>query len=330
VTAKHADRKIVLQGIDLLLTYRCSGECKICTYHCSPGAGGLLDSATAVQALAEAARHPLRWVMLFGGEPFLTYSLLLELARASRRLTGASVSVFTNAFWATSPSRALALLKPLVDSGVNRLYLSLDSYHADYVSPGKVATAALAAGLLGLEVAVDAKLPPGLSVDDVDDPAVRQTRIIIDEFKRKTGLPVAAEPFRGTGRAAGLCGCPAEDLSVCRLPSYLGDSLAAPLGVEIHPGGEVCLCAGLSLGNLESRSLGDILSSYDPDRHPVIGPLLRGGPGALLEMAVDRGRLEPGVLSSPMTRCRACYVARAALQCEFPEVLQPSHCYGTG
>jgi pyruvate-formate lyase-activating enzyme len=297
----------------------------MCTYHCSPWSGGLLNSKVAVQALAEAARHPLRYVMLFGGEPFLTYNLLLELTHESKRLTDAPVTVFTNAFWATSRRRALALLKPLADAGTSRLYLSLDSYHADYVSPGRVATAALMADHLGLEVFTDAAIPPGLSAGN---PEARRTRAIIRKFERKTGIRVIEKPFTSTGRAAALPDGPPEDLSICRLPDYLGCSLAAPRGVELHPGGEVCLCSGISLGNLENLSLGEILASYDPECHPVLGPLLHGGPGALLKMAVDRGRLEPGVLRSPTSRCRACYIARSALRPDFPEALRPAQCYG--
>ena len=128
-------------GIDLLLTYRCTGACAICTYHCSPGATECMDAGMALAALEAVAGHPLQWVLLFGGEPFLEYSLLLEVARGARRITAAPLTVFTNAYWAVSPARAGERLQPLADAALQRLYLSLDAYHAAHVPPERVSTA---------------------------------------------------------------------------------------------------------------------------------------------------------------------------------------------
>ena len=82
------------------------------------------------------------------------------------------------------------------------------------------------------------------------------------------------------------------------------------------------ICQGISIGNLFKRPLKKIIAEYDPDSHPVCGPLLAGGPAALVgEYALPHG-------SHYADACHLCYDARLALRGRFPDELAPDQVYG--
>jgi len=315
-----------LKGLDLLLTYRCTNRCPMCTYHAAPDSSAPMPAETVRGVLTDAGRHPLRWVMLFGGEPFLVYDLLLLAAREARRRTGAKISVFTNAFWAATPARAAERLRPLVEAGVAELYLSLDSYHLAVVPHEKVLAATRAGLDLGLDVRVDGRLPSSPS----DSEGERVTLRALDRLCRDTGLTPTRGPHRQTGRAVDeTADGPPGDATRCVPPPYLGPSLAEAHTVEIYPDGEVGLCAGISLGNAGGRGgLEAVLAGYRAEAHPIVAPLAAGGPARLLAAAVELDLMTPAEAALPRSACRACHVARRALLPVYPEHLRPLRCYG--
>ena len=79
---------------------------------------------------------------------------------------------------------------------------------------------------------------------------------------------------------------------------------------------------GGGYGNLWQRPLKEIVASYDPSTHPIIGPLLEGGPVALVE------RYDPPHEKAYVDACHLCYLARDALRIHFPEFLAPDEMYG--
>ena len=74
----------------------------------------------------------------------------------------------------------------------------------------------------------------------------------------------------------------------------------------------------------EIAPLVELLDRFDPPSHPVVGPLLRGGPEAL-------GALVPGALEGAAgwaDACHLCYTARLALRERIPSLLVPDQVYG--
>ena len=51
--------------------------------------------------------------------------------------------------------------------------------------------------------------------------------------------------------------------------------------VHVDCFGNVQFCQGITIGNLWKRGLKQIMAELDPEEHPIIGPLIRGGPAAL-------------------------------------------------
>ena len=61
---------------------------------------------------------------------------------------------------------------------------------------------------------------------------------------------------------------------------------------------------------------------YDPYANPILEPLIRGGPVALVEkynLPHDEAYADA---------CHLCYVARQMLRNKFPEILAPDQMYG--
>jgi hypothetical protein len=76
------------------------------------------------------------------------------------------------------------------------------------------------------------------------------------------------------------------------------------------------------MGNLWQQPLSELVGSYDPESHPIIGPLLDGGPAALVE------RFDLPHEESYIDACHLCYLARDQLRSRFPEFLAPATVYG--
>ena len=97
-----------------------------------------------------------------------------------------------------------------------------------------------------------------------------------------------------------------------------------PGRIHLDPLGNVHICQGLSLGNVFETPLEEICEAYDPDTHPVIGPLITGGPAELVR------RFELPHEPSYADACHLCYEARLSLRTELPEILTPDQAYGVG
>jgi hypothetical protein len=122
----------------------------------------------------------------------------------------------------------------------------------------------------------------------------------------------AAEKF-----AAGLPTQPSEAFTKCPF-----EDLRNPGRVHVDAYGNVHLCQGLLMGNVWDRPMAELVKGYEPDTHPLVGPLLRGGPAALAEQyGAARG-------AECVSACHLCYLVRRALLDGFPQFLAPRQVYG--
>jgi hypothetical protein len=100
------------------------------------------------------------------------------------------------------------------------------------------------------------------------------------------------------------------------------EDLREPGRIHLDPLGNVHICQGVVIGNVFKKPLKEICSEYDPDAHPICGPLLEGGPVALVsEYNLPH---ESGYADT----CHLCYEARISLRTCFPEILAPDQMYG--
>jgi hypothetical protein len=100
------------------------------------------------------------------------------------------------------------------------------------------------------------------------------------------------------------------------------EDLRSPKRVHVDAFGNVHLCQGLSMGNMWETPLSDLVAAYDPDAHPVCGPLLRGGPPELAR--AHRIEHEDEYVDA----CHMCSEVCLALMDQFPDLLAPKQVYG--
>jgi hypothetical protein len=296
----------MITGVHFLLTYSCNFECDHCFLFCGPRAGGTFTTARLRQALGQIeALGTVKSIYFEGGEPFLYYPLLLEGIRLSRE-RGFSVGVVTNAYWATAEEDAGLWLKNLLELGLNDLNVSDDEFHSleKENSPGKIA--ASAARSLGMKASA----------------------ICIERPTPVSGRPEKGEPVVGGG--AVIRGR-ASDTLVDSLPRHPASSFTEcthedfrePKRVHLDPFGLVHLCQGIVMGCIWDKPLGELVEAFEPESHPIAGPLLRGGPAGL---AAEHGiETDEAGYADP---CHLCYLTRKKMVNMFPAYLAPNQVYG--
>lgn len=281
---------LTMNGLHFLLTYQCTVACDHCFVFGSPHARGRFDPKFLYGLLDEGWHMgTIDSVYFEGGEPFIHYDLLVEAVGEARK-RGFKVGIVTNAYWATSPQTALEKLEPLARLGVADLSVSEDDLHGN---AGRAANARAAAEILGI--------PTGtLHVD----PGTTGSVMYRGRAAEKLAGPVAGQHWSTFDR------CPHEELD-------------APGRVHLDAMGWVHLCQGLAMGNCRETPLSDLVAAYDPGRHPLVAPLLAGGPA---ELARTFGL--PGGRETYADACHLCYSVRSGLRGAFPQWLAPGHVYG--
>jgi len=292
-----------LTGIHLLLTYQCTQECDHCFVWSSPH---YLETMTLKQVneLLEEAKKlgTVEWVWFEGGEPFLYYPVMVKGLKQAKAM-GFKVGALSNAYWATSLDDALEWLRPLAELGIVDIGLSSDPYHGENLEAERVKNGVEAAIKLGIQVGIMAtcQMPQKL-----------------------TGLPGGVSEIMYRGRAAKklLEGAPRKPWAEFRECPH--EKLASPERVHVDPLGYVHVCQGLSIGNAWQRPFSEIIQFYDASSHPIMKPLVEGGPAALVkEFGISHERTYADA-------CHLCYEARLQLKTRFPDVLAPGQMYGEG
>ena len=288
-----------LSGLHLLLTYQCNYECDHCFVWGSPSQSGTMTVEIIEHILAEAeALGTVKWIYFEGGEAFLYYQALLRGISRAKEL-GFRVGIVTNAYWATADADAAEWLRPLAGL-VDHLSLSSDGYHGSDYGPNLPDVARRAAERLDIPVHLITIAEPGPSA------------------ARSGEAPVT---YRG--RAAELLASRVDARHWERFSECPWEDLRHPDRVHVDSFGNLHICQGISIGNVLERSLTEIMAGYDPDAHPIVGPLLAGGPAELVR------RYDLPHREGYADHCHLCYESRCTLRQRFPDVLAPDQMYGT-
>jgi hypothetical protein len=299
------EKTMKLTGLHILLTYQCTFECDHCFVWCSPRQSGVLTLEQIHEILHQAHEiDSMEWVYFEGGEPFLYYPVLLRAVQMATA-AGFRTGIVSNAYWATTSEDALAWLKPFADL-IEDLTVSSDLYHYTEADSQHARNAAQAAGQLGI--------PLGRIC--VAQPEQANSALSVGQ------IPVGESAVMYRGRAACKLASRAVLQPWDKFTACSHEDLREPGRIHLDALGNLHLCQGLSIGNIFQRPLRDICDSYDPAAHPICGPLLAGGPVALVET------YSLPHASAYADACHLCYEARLALRERFPEILVPDQMYG--
>jgi len=311
----------------LLLTYKCNCACEFCYYNCGPDKSGLMPVDTAISAwcslrvlAGDAAK-----IHLTGGEPFLCWERLLEILEQGKREGLGPVDLIeTNGFWATDVNTVRERLGRLNELGMQRLKISTDPFHQEYVDIEPVRRLAdIAKAMLG-DGRVLVRWRKWL------DDAVDVRAFSAAERERLYAKSIVEYPCRFTGRAAGRLAELVASQSVNDLANLdcRADYLGAK-GVHIDPFGNVFsgTCSGIMVGNVTKEPLEEIWRAFEPGWSDVVGTLIEAGPGGLLGRARELGY---GQLATYADKCHLCTSVRQFLHDRGADgsVIGPAECYG--
>jgi MoaA/NifB/PqqE/SkfB family radical SAM enzyme len=291
-----------LEGLHILLTYQCTFECEHCFVWGSPWQNGTLTYEQIEQILAQAKEAGVTSIYFEGGEPFLYYAVLVSAVHKAADM-GFSVGIVSNAYWANSVADAEEWLRPFAGR-VDDLTVSNDSFHCSEALGDRPQNAIASAKILNIPTGTISIAKPGVGAKQThgqieDEGAVmyrgRAVKMLVEK--------ATSHPWEGYDS------CPHEDLR-------------EPGRVHLDPLGNLHICQGISIGNLFETPLKELCEKYDADAHPICGPLLEGGPAALVtEYNIPHA-------SHYADACHLCYESRSALRQRFPEILQPDQMYG--
>jgi len=294
-----------LTGLHILLTYQCNFECDHCFVWGSPWQSGTFTMSQLEDVLTQAEQVGTVTSIYFeGGEPFLYYPVLLEAVNSAVD-KGFQVGMVSNGYWATTKEDALIWLQPLAGKLVD-LSVSSDLFHYDEALSRQARNASQAAEELGIPIGTISIAHPETGE--------------MDAVKGQLPLDESGVMYRG--RAAEKLVRHAAHKPWTEFTECPYEDLVEPGRIHLDPLGNLHICQGISIGNLFQRPLIDICSSYEPENHAVVGPLLSGGPA---ELARVYG-LE--VNEAYADACHLCYSARLALRERLPDLLVPDQVYG--
>ena len=296
---------MILSGLHLLLTYQCNFECDHCFVWGSPWQNGTMSLKQVQHILGQAQElGTVEWIYFEGGEPFLYYPILLQGVQTAASM-GFQVGIVSNAYWATEEEDALEWLKPLAGL-IQDLSISSDLYHWNEKLSRQARNARIAAERLAipLDIISIAEIETEDAAGVVGQLPAGETGVMFrGRAVEKLAVRAPRQPWEAFSE------CPHEDLR-------------EPGRVHVDALGNLHVCHGISIGNLFRQPLSQICRSYAPEAHPIVGPLLTGGPAELIR----RYNLPaPGGYADA---CHACYEARMALRPRFPDTLMPDQIYG--
>lgn len=310
----------------IMLSYKCTSACEFCYFNCSPAKDGLISIETAIEAwrgLKILAGQKAK-VHITGGEPFIYFEHLIELLAAARKENlGPVDQIETNAFWAEDESTIIGRLRLLDHLGMQRLKISCDPFHQQYIDIECVKRLATTAeSLLGPERVL-------VRWQKYLDNPTTMKELAPDRLKENYISALREFPCRLTGRAASKLAPLIASTSIEALAKQnCKSAFLGAKGVHIDPFGNVFsgTCSGIIIGNVKKNPLEQIWQSFNPPRQEFIDELFSLGPYGLVKKATKFGYKKCRFYASC---CHLCYDIRQFFfdKPVYKSIIGPAACY---
>jgi hypothetical protein len=316
----------------VMVSYRCTNECRHCLYRCSPRQPdewmtlGMAESVFA--ALGPGNEPRLRDVHIAGGEPTIRMDLLVDVVRVAARAGVRLSYVETNAHWCTDGGKALDGMRRLKDAGLPGILVSVSMFHNEFVPFRNTRHAVEAAREVFGPGGTFLYLP---HMYEILSQMPDDGRHSLDESARWAGVvdrpEIIAQLYQviPSGRA---CDGLRDSFAARPASSFRGmdclRDLTSTMHFHVDHHGDLFtgLCAGLAPATID-----DLHPEIVEGTHPVFHRLAAEGPHGLMVMAArDHGYTERE--AGYVSKCDICMDVRGRLHGtgEFPE-LRPASFY---
>lgn len=298
----------MISQLHILATYSCTKECDHCFVYSGPGADptGTFSLEQLIAVIEEAKKvDSIEWFYFEGGEPFLFYPIMVDAIRLAKK-NNFKVGIVTNGYWATSEDNARYFLKDLRDLEIDDLSVSDDCFHM--LSPSDHPSILIEK--IGSELGVPVNTLCLYKPDEIPN-----------DIEINKGEPITGGNIRIRGRAADTLSSYLPTKESIFLNSCGYEDLVNPMRVHLDAYGYIHICQGITIGNMWEKPLSEILTTYDPYNHPIVAPLVKGGP---LELAKT---YQIPFKEQFVETCHMCYTIRKTLRAYHPEYLQPNQIY---
>lgn len=292
----------------LIVTSRCTAACKHCCFGCTPKGDNLSGDATMtldqmksiIDQACKATRRGVAGIGFSGGEPFLLRDDLVSIVRYAKEKGIPRLTVNSACYWATSRKAALWRLEPLVEAGMQKLDISTDDFHTEFIK------------LENIRIAVEVALELGLEVD-VNSVVTKKTRSQAEIWDalglgKQVAEQVTTHEWRCEPVGATPDFIPLDDLIMS--PGLPTGGCPAP-NFAIRPDGDVYFCCSsagwtpsLKLGNAFEEPISVLWKRYkNRELHRV---MLTEGPSGFLP-AFERDGVDHKLHGHYVDVCHLCH-----------------------
>jgi len=293
------NRYLAVNRIEFAVTYLCNSRCR----HCQLGEEeerkkfpSHIDKETAIEIVRKVGRkYGPESVMTFGGEPLLHPQIVYAIHKEAMKVGIPVRDVITNGFWSRKTEEIQEIANNLVKSGVNKVSISVDCFHQEFIPLEIVEKTA--ESLLKARMAQISWNPCWVVSEDHDNPYNRRTRAILKELKKD--LPIR----EGVGNIA-----QPEGRAIVWLRDFLPPRTEMPKGkcgdvpyteeldsvktICTEPDGRIAICKEFYVGNAFETDIIDIIENYDPFKIHEAKAIIEEGMKGLLNWARAKG-VEP-------------------------------------
>lgn len=316
------------KSVGLMLTYKCSAQCRFCYYHCSPQNDGLMPVEMAINAWKDLKKLAGEFakIHITGGEPFLYYDhLCLFLEQAKKSNLGSIDQLETNAGWVNNSTDAENKLIFLKKHDINTLKISCDPFHLEFVDIEQTKLLSnIGQKIFGKDrvlVRWQEYLDSPIDIKVMDE--AQKADIFYSNYKKY--------PFRFTGNAAFELARQFENKPISNIQKLdCSKSFLASRGVHIDPFGNVFsgVCSGMILGNINETTLDSLWEKIDWQNMDFFDKLFAFGPFGFLQEAAKEG-FQPQAMYAG--KCQLCTHLRQFFfdKGKYKKIIGPKQCYNS-
>lgn len=277
---------IVPNTIAFLITKKCTAQCKICCFECSPKCEEKMPEQYIEKVINESESiKEIKTIGFSGGEPFLEYKTLLKMSSLAKE-KGKRVICTSNGFWGKTFEKALEIVKEIQIAGIDKLSLSVDLYHNEYIEIENIKNILMASNTVSLPVDIGSVITKDKCKLSILFDAIAEEMINVPHYTAAC-LPVGTAIKQINESEYIYDSFIFERSNRCFETTYLA----------VFPSGDVFPCCSqagatepLKIGNIKTQSLNDLYKSYNSNMHLRI--LKQEGLNWYIELANQLGYKE--------------------------------------